>query len=84
MGDRLAEFLYTTYCNAIGKVAGSDVPNWASLPSSERDTWLQVADRARRHVTDQIFATLESIDKECSWTAEERVVGNELRRRYGR
>ena len=84
MGDRLAEFLYATFINGGQLVAGSDVPNWASLPVADRERWQQVAERARNHVTDQLFMTLDSIDKEFNWTAEERLVGNELRKRYGR
>lgn len=50
MGDSitLAQELYTTFVNSGEEVAGSDVPNWASLPSSDRERWEQVAARARR------------------------------------
>ena len=61
MSDRLAEFLYTTFCSASDKVAGGDVANWASLPVREREIWQAVAGRGRAHVLDQVFAAVESI-----------------------
>ena len=40
-------------------VAGSgDVPNWASMPSSQRDVWEQVAIKARREMAAAIFPIL--------------------------
>jgi TRAP-type C4-dicarboxylate transport system substrate-binding protein len=87
MGDNLAQLLYTTFVNSGNEVAGSDVPNWASLPSADRERWEQVATRARRHVTDQIFATLDSVESDLNaadGVVIGRAVADEMRERYGR
>lgn len=47
MGDNLAQLLYTAFVNSGHEVAGSDVPDWASLPAVDRERWEQVATRAR-------------------------------------
>lgn len=60
MNDRLAEFLYATWCSASDKVAGGDVANWASLPIREREVWQAVAGRARAHVKDQLAAGVKA------------------------
>lgn len=64
MGDRLAEFLYSTFVNSGREVAGSDVPNWASLPIADRERWEQVATRARSHMLDQVFGSLRTFEAE--------------------
>lgn len=60
MGDNLAELLYRAFCNASGLVAGSgDVPNWASMPSAQRDVWEQVAAKARNEMAARFAAELD-------------------------
>lgn len=60
MGDRLAEFLYTTFVSSSGQVAGGDVPGWGNLSSDQRDAWEQVAARARGHLLGQVFTSLDT------------------------
>lgn len=64
MGDRLPEFLYSAFVNSGREVAGSDVPNWASLSSSERERWEQVAGRARGHMLEQFFGSMRTFEAE--------------------
>lgn len=46
-GPSLGEQLYGVFVAQQRLVAGGDTPNWASLPSSERDVWDAVASKAR-------------------------------------
>jgi hypothetical protein len=54
VGDNLAEQLYRVFCTQSGLVPGSgEVPNWASMPSSQRYVWEQVAAAARNEMHDR-------------------------------
>lgn len=62
MGDNLAQELYGVFVAASGKVAGGEVPNWASLPSVEREVWAQIAARAETRCEAKFFAVVKEIE----------------------
>ena len=64
MGDRLAEHLYTRYVNSGSQVAGSDVPNWASLPSVDRERWEQVAALARQIMVARFHDSIDEVERQ--------------------
>lgn len=62
MVKNLASELYGVFVAASGKVAGSDVPNWASLPPAEREVWEQIAARAETRCEVAFFAVVNAIE----------------------
>lgn len=89
MGDNLAQELYRAFCNASGLVAGSgDVPNWASMPSSQREVWEQVATKARNEMAARFVAELDRVTpaRDTPVSEMQAVIGalDVLRARWGR
>jgi len=44
---KLAAKMYAKFVAGIGRVAGGDTPNWASLPIEQREVWMGIEDLAR-------------------------------------
>lgn len=67
MGDNLPELLYRAWANGMGLSYGSDeTPGWNNLTTVERDSWEQVAVKARGHVRAQVIAEIESLRDQAS------------------
>lgn len=77
-----AEQLYKTFTDAGRSVAGLDVPNWATLPSEEREVWEEVATKARNAHDARFSSAIENTLVEMGGDSDDAIVV--LRARYAR
>lgn len=77
-----AEQLYKAFTDAGRSVAGSDIPNWASLPGEDREVWEEVATKARRAHDARFANAIENTMAEFGGDANDAIA--KLRERYGR